>query len=487
MNVSSVLRRRSPLAGLARRELPRAHVVAQSVSAVAPSAAMATTPALVAASAGRGAPVSVAIAAVVALLVASGITAFTRRMAAPGSLYTFTAKGLGPLAALVCAVALLIGYAFLAMAALVGFAQYAHALAVRVGWSALPAAPAVAGLVAVGSLGVASCVAVGARVSARVTLALEAVSIALVAGVLVVVLGHGGGLPGAAPLGLDGGGPAGIVAGVVPALAAFIGFESAAALGPEARRPFRTVSRAILGTVGVATALYLFATYAQVRHPGGGRADAARGWAAALDAGLATSFLACALAATTALTRLLFVLGREGVAPTALGRTHPARSTPHVAALCAAPVVAAVPCGLLALGRDPAQVFAWVMGMLTYGHMTAYLLVSVAAPVFLRRIGELTVPAVATAAVVVPVLVVVSATYSGSGAPGADGWVPVTFAGLLAAGLAGVHWLRTRAPHRLAAVGLYDETTVEDLCAAAESGGATTGVAVTASAARGNG
>lgn len=127
------LRRRSPVAGLDRRTLTPVQVFAQSVSAMAPSAAMAASPAIVAASAGDAVMWSFAVATVVALLVGVCIAQFTRRMAAAGSLYSLTAKGLGPLAAFVCGSALLIGYGVLAMAALIGSGIFLTDFLVRLG------------------------------------------------------------------------------------------------------------------------------------------------------------------------------------------------------------------------------------------------------------------------------------------------------------------------------------------------------------------
>ena len=90
------LRTRSPVEGLEWRRLGPVEVFAQSVSGTAPSAAMAATPAIVAAAAGGATVWSFVVATVVALLIATCISQFTRRMAVTGGLYTLTAKGLIP-------------------------------------------------------------------------------------------------------------------------------------------------------------------------------------------------------------------------------------------------------------------------------------------------------------------------------------------------------------------------------------------------------
>src|SRR6266566_5097082 len=89
------LRTHSPVAGLRRRTLGPWEVTAQSIAVTAPSAAMATTPMLVAAAAGPGTMYSYLISCVVVLLVGYCVSQFAHRMAAAGSLYSFTAKGFG--------------------------------------------------------------------------------------------------------------------------------------------------------------------------------------------------------------------------------------------------------------------------------------------------------------------------------------------------------------------------------------------------------
>jgi amino acid transporter len=469
------LRDRSPVHGLARRRLGPLEVVAQSVSGAAPSAAMAATPAIVAASAGGGTVWSFAIATILALLIAGCIGRFTRRMAAPGGLYSLTAKGLAPGAAFACGIALLVGYGLLAAAALAGVGAYLDALLARSGLPGgrivITVAVVVVGLL-VGALAVR-----GVRLSARVVLLVESVSITVMVVVFALLL-LSGPAPGAvAPVPAAGFG--GVAAGVLPALAAFIGFEVATALGAEARRPFRSVPRAVGLTAAVSGVLYLFAAQTQVvgfaTTPGGlaGQAEpvltlaTARGWSwipALLDAGLIMSFFACALATTTALVRVLFSLSRDGVAPRALGRTHPRFHTPHVALAVALPVIVGVLAVPVASGVPIGLTLVALLTLATCGFLVAYLLVCLAAPVFLHRIGELTWPAVAATAVIVPILLIVLVVFVAGSRPAV-----VVLAAAVAVGGVWFGWLRLQRPDRIAAIGVYDETVAEDVLGQAAS------------------
>ena len=140
------------------------------------------------------------------------------------------------------------------------------------------------------------------------------------------------------------------------------------------------------------------------------------------------SFFACALATTTALVRVLFSLSRDGVAAAALGRTHGRFRTPHVALAGALPVVVGVLVGPLAAGVPVGVALVALLTLATCGFLVAYLLVCLAAPVFLHRIGELTWPAVAATAVIVPILLVVLVAFVAGSPPSA-----LLLAGLAAA------------------------------------------------------
>jgi amino acid transporter len=478
-----VLRSRSPVAGLRRRSLRPPGVFAQSVATTAPAGAMASTPLLVIAAAGNGALWSFAIAAVLVGLVAACITVFARRMAAAGGLYSFTAQGLGPGGAYACAVAMVVGYGMLVAVTFAGASWYGGALVARLagGGDALAAGAGVA-LVVVLAITVAVCAVRGVRLAGRVMLVIEAVSIGLILVVLVALalttapgtpapVVAGSGPPGFGAGGLDLGG---IAVGVLPALAAFIGFDSAASLGVEARRPFASIPRAITATAAVAAVLYLVATLVQLATPGGaGRATSPTSgvpatvgdlsWASVLmDVGIVASFGACALAALNTLVRVLFSLAREGVAPAALGRTHRRHLTPAVAVWVTIPVPAAVVVVGIAIGVAPATVFGGLVAVATLGFLAAYLLVCLAAPRFLARIGELTggvvvVSVLASAALVATVIVVVVHASTG---------LLITLAGLLVVGVGGWFVLRRRRGPALQGMGVYDETTTADVLAA---------------------
>jgi amino acid transporter len=469
---------RSPLAGLARRSVGFADVLAQSVSAVAPAGAAFTTPLLVSAVAGGVNLPALAAALVIALLTASTINEFTRRMAATGSLYTFVARGLGSAAAFVAGVGLLIGYGFVAMFALAGAGYYVVLLVTRLLPVTIdPTVLAAGAIVVLGAL----CFLVlarGIRLSTRVTLLVEATSVALIVALIVaVIVANADRLPVLvrqdAAFDLQG-----FAVAATLAITAFVGFESSAALGVEAKRPFANIPRATIWTVLVSGLVYLGASAAQIigfdvtgldpetsTSPANDLA-AAFGvpWAGfVLDASIATSLFACAVASSTALVRVLFSMGREGLLPPPLGTAHSRYRTPFVASAVALPVVIAVPVATVFLSGGVWTAMTVLIIFAAAGYILAYVLACVAAPVFLHRIGELGVwstvkAALAAIALSGVVLLYLAEESRGDRAVGVWGFIA-----LLAVGIV-VYWVRMlRRPWLRHAIGVYDHAVAGDV------------------------
>jgi amino acid transporter len=199
------------------------------------------------------------------LLVGYCISQFARRMAAAGSLYSFTAKGLEPTAAIVSGVGLALGYALLSMSTLLltafYFLQFAHR-------AALVVPTAVVVVISLGGVA-AFCMIRGISVSSRVVLVVESVSIAGILVVLaVLVVRHGVHLD-TRLLRASGSSAHGIGRGVALTITSFVGFESSAALGAEARRPHQSVPRAVMRTALGAGVLYRVSAYTQLDGFGG--------------------------------------------------------------------------------------------------------------------------------------------------------------------------------------------------------------------------
>ncbi|GAA1465274.1 APC family permease [Microbacterium thalassium] len=467
---------RSPMHGLDRRSVGFWDVMAQSVSAVAPAAAALTVVLLVAGISVPATVVSILIAGVLSVGVARTVSLFARRMAAAGSIYTYTARGLGPATGLAAGSAILVGYGVIAMFALLGGAYYITFLLGSV-WPALDGPVTVAVALVAEAAFVAIVLVLGIRLSSRIALIVECVSVALIVVLLVVLLTLIGPVDIGSVVGVGEWSWGAIAAGSVIALTAFVGFESAATLGVEARSPLRTVPRAILWTVILSGGLYVLAAVTQVagfEALGGDLAGSASPineltaafglgpWGVIADIGIAASFIACAIGSTTALTRVLFAMGRDGVLPRVAGATHRRHGTPIGAIVLSLPVITVVPLVLILAGvgiRDAMHLTIAIGGA---GYIVAYILVSVAAPFFLRRIGELTFWSTAVSLVSAAVLTATLVTFFVWDA--ASGSVAIwVVAGLAAIAATGVLVRVRRGRETLRTIGSYDEPVAADV------------------------
>ncbi|RXZ46253.1 APC family permease, partial [Agromyces binzhouensis] len=485
----------SPVAGLARRSVGGIEVLAQSVSAVAPAGAALTIPAIIAAVTGSASLLPMIVAAGVTLLVASTITQFSRRMAAPGGVSAYIARGLGSTAALIGGVAQLVGYGFVAMFALAGTVYTTLSLADFAAPGLVASGVEAPGLAASGVWAAALMVVFGAlalwilvrgiRRSARVTLVAEVVSVGVIALLTLALLAvlWATDAPMMAdrtfavfdPSGIDG--PELLVATAL-AMTALVGFESASTLGGEAKRPLLAIPRAIVWTVFVSAGLYLLTGYAQLT---AGEAGDLRGgdgffpvdgltaglgmpWlGAVLELSIAISLFACLIASATAMTRVLFALSREGLLPRALGRTRRRSGTPVAAVGLTVLVVTAVPTVSVLLGAQIWPTMQWLLLGAATGYLVAYFLACIAAPVFLWRIGESgwrSTLVAAAGAIAVAVILVAYLAVEWTGARAVAAWVMVGVLGvtvLLAA------WRTAFALRHPRIRGVYDVPTIADV------------------------
>ncbi|WP_019182004.1 APC family permease [Microbacterium yannicii] len=398
---SSILAETSPLRGLRRGSVRTVDLVAQSVAAVAPAGVLLTSSGGLAAHAGSFAFIALALTACVVVLVALSISVFARRLSAAGGLYTFVTRGLGPVIGMLAGAAIALGYATVAIDTLRSGVRRLTTLFVpaATGGDRMPDLGVFA-LILVCTIGLVGLIVCGARVSTRIMLVIEIVAVAAILVISVVVFASTGW--DLEPLIPDPSSPPALssfaaAAGV--ALVSFVGFESGAALGPESRRPLASVPRALVWTVVAVAIVYLFGVAAQLsaRADGSlGRTSSLLAEAASLDAAwigpavdavVAASWIACTLACTNALVRLVFTMARERVLPEWLGRTSRRFSTPHRAAIAV---------GLILAGGTVVQTWAGggslldeVIGLGTsVGFIVAYLIVCAAAVTYLVRVKE---------------------------------------------------------------------------------------------------
>jgi amino acid transporter len=355
-----------------RRALGVIETAGMSVAIMAPTAAMALNGALAASFAGPAVPLAFVLAFVTIACVAFAFITFARHFASAASVGEFNARGIGPLAGRLSAWALLLVYVLFTAGSAAEFGAfaasafgYAH---VTIGWLPL----------ALGAF--ALCIYAGtrpAKTSTRTMLAIEGVSILLILGLCVAILGHGGanGVS-LAPLTWQGTSASGLALATVFSLLSFAGFEGAAVLGAESLEPTRTIPRALILSVGLVGALYVFIAFAQTigfgTNPHGIAAFAASSsplgdlaaryanlpFAAIVMAGAAISAFAATLGPATAAARLLFSFAQERRLLSVFGRIHPPSGTPAFAFLCVIGIAGLLTIGFAATGGSGTAAFA---------------------------------------------------------------------------------------------------------------------------------
>jgi len=387
---------------LAHGSLNHLEVFAQSLAATGPSIAIAGTIPVAYLIAGDGTVWSFVIGTVIVLLASHSVAQFARRAASTGSLATYAASGLGPTAGFTAAWALVLGYLGIAAATTTGAVIYGGAFLDSIGVTISGTGVTLLLLLLAAAIG-AYFPFRGVRLSTRAAIIFEVASLIAIVAVLVVTLVHVGFSVDGAQLRAHGSTISDISVAAVLAAAAFVGFESSSSLGAEARHPFRAVPRAILLTVLGAGILYVISSYIQVlgyksvttplaetSSPLNAlAAQAGVSWLGSIvDLGIVVSALACTTASLNAASRLLFNLGREQVLPVRLGDAHHRHQTPHVALAILTPVIFLIPAVLVLVGADLLDIFGWVATAATFGYLLAYLLVLLAAPRYLKRIGQ---------------------------------------------------------------------------------------------------
>src|SRR5271155_3323086 len=383
--------------GLRRGVLSPMETLAQSVSTIAPTTTPVATIPLVCALAGNGTWLAYVLATA-ALLVALCIGKFARYSASPGSLYSYASMILPPPLGATAAWSLLLAYIATGASVIGGFYHFANLL-LRDATGHGTSAAFLAILVAAISIWIAWR---DVKISARLMLWIEAVSVSFILIVVVLVLFRHGWHADWPQFRLQGMSGSGLRLGLVLALFSFVGFESATTLGSEARNPLKTIPRAVIQSALLAGAIFIACAYTEVlgfRVAGQdlGTSQAPMRLVAAvggvplfgvlIDIGALVSLFACTLACITAAARVLLLMSHNGLAHTSLRKTHVRNETPGLA-IAVTGTAAVLPVAILAArGASGLDVYGWMGSLATYGFIVTYALVCIALPPYLRLHG----------------------------------------------------------------------------------------------------
>ncbi|HTV74039.1 MAG TPA: APC family permease [Candidatus Acidoferrales bacterium] len=402
--------------GLRHRCLSSFEVLSQSIAVIAPSASMAAIIPLVFVSSGPSTWLAYLVTGIGLALVALNINAFAKRSASPGSLYSYTARALGTnwgvmvgwgwLVAYICCGVALAGAAANFMLLLFGspggiWPYVAYGVAVLVPW-----------YIAYRDI----------RLSAKMMLILEFSSMILIGIVVLAVFARSGPAVYAPQFTLQGFTFNGLFLGMVLAIFANIGFESSTALGEEAKNPLVTIPRAVMGAVVVAAIFYVLGSLAMIGAFSAshttldGNANAlltmstyvGASWAAPLlTIMVLVSSMACTLGSFNAGSRVLFAMGRHGIVHGSMGEAHKDHETPHISVtVCAAIALVGGWLSMRIWGLGPTDLLNDGGTFSAYGYLVGFVLIAIAAPVYLKSQKALTPPALVISALTLIFLLV---------------------------------------------------------------------------------
>jgi amino acid transporter len=362
-------------------------VLFQSITHMAPAAAVAYSIFISVPDARQALPLSVGLALIACICAATAIGQLAKLFPSAGGMYTYAARSLGPWAGF------LVAWLFILFEPLV-----APFLYLEFGWAMSDVFENSVGWhysgqwwiwVVLMTVIVFLLTYRDVRLSTTAGVLLGAFEIAIFAALAIWMLISNAGALNLQPFNPShaAGDWSGVFKGMVFAILAFIGFEAAAPLGEEARNPRRTVPRAVVGSAIAIGIFYVLCSYAWVFGAGFdnfvkqatgadpwrnlGRVFWAGGWVLVFLA-ICNSIAANSNAAVNAATRVFYALARNGLAPRPLGRTHARFKTPHVAIIMMSVIALVV-----------ALLFGWKWGPLTGFAMIATIAVPVVILVYM--------------------------------------------------------------------------------------------------------
>jgi amino acid transporter len=434
-------------------------LLAQNIALISPTMTAALIVPLMFSNTGNVSWLSYAVGTLMLLFVAFNLNQFAKRTTNAGSMYSYAMSGLGFGGGAICGWCLVWAYLFIGLAGTTGFAIFAQKLLDMIH---VPV-PAIA-LFAL-CIGTSFVLAYkDIKISTLVMLGLEAFSCFFILVLCLIVLGHHP-APDPAQFSFEGVSLSNVGMGVVVAIFSLVGFESSTAFGEESVNPLKTIPRSIVWSLVLTGVFFIFVSYIEVLGTHGykdslDKIDAPLNVLAdtygvsflspVLSAGAMFSFFALASSCMNAGARVMYAMGRHQFFHRSTGVAHEVHGTPHIAlAVMAVVMLVVVTLCRYAFSLEVLDEFNDAGTMGAFGFLGAYFLVTLAAPVFVKKRNELKGKdvAVCVAAVVLMLIPAIGSVYPVPDPP--VRYFPYIFLGYLLIGGARVAWLHMRTPQRL--------------------------------------
>lgn len=404
---------------LQRHAIGSAGIVFFVVAAAAPLAATLGLAPITFGIGGVGAPLAYVIAAAILLLFATGYATMSRHVTSSAGFAAFIEQGFGRTAGFAAATTAVMAYnaMLLGIYGALGFfaeAEMDRLFGIDQPWWLWT-------FIAIAFVGVLGYLDLSFSARLLGLLLIAEVTVLILFDVVVPTRGGAEGISFEAfvPNNLFTSGALGLT--ILFAASSFVGFEATAIYGEEARDPRKTVPRATYISMILIGVIYALSAWSiGLAHGASDVQEAANAdpgnfvfgvntkyvgnWSTEIMSVLVvTSYFATVLAFHNTIARYTYALGRGGVLPRALGRTHPKSKAPHVASLVGTVLSVIVVAAFALFKADPfAHQFAWLTGLGAIGILALQAATSAAAAIFFRRRADASAHLVTT--LVAPIL-----------------------------------------------------------------------------------
>lgn len=374
-------------------------VIAQSIANIAPSATPAFTIPLVFALSGNGSWLTYVFATIAVVLIGHHINQFAKRSSSPGALYTYVGEGLGGRCGFLSGWALILGYILTGMATLAAFSSFLNTIGEYFGITI----PSILALI-IGTILAWVVVSRDVKISAKLMLILEGISLAFIFTLGAIVLWKNGFKLDITQLSLKGVSFDSLRLGLVLAFFSFVGFESATSLGHEAKNPLKNIPKSVITSAIFVGLIFVIFSYIEVMGFAGSKISLAESAAPlsyladktgfgfmgfVISIGATISFWSCTVACITASARIILTMSQDKIIHESLGKTHSKYKTPYVSINLLAIVSFIIPTILSYFGVDAMEAFSWLGTIATLGFLFSYAMIVIGAPVYLSKIKEL--------------------------------------------------------------------------------------------------
>jgi amino acid transporter len=374
-------------------------ILAQAIALISPTMTAALIVPLMYGTTGNASWLAYAFGTVMLLFVAFNLNQFARRSSHTGSMFLYSVAGLGSTAGGLTGWCLIWAYMFIGTAGVTGFTIFAQTLLAMAGVHV----PALV-LFAVCAFAAWFLAYRDIALSTIMMLVIEAASVAVITLLAFIALGAHGFKVDTDQLSLQGSSLSTLGLGVVVAIFSLVGFECATAFGEEAKNPLKTIPRAVIASLLLTGVFFVFISYVEIMalkgaNPSLDKLTTPLSTMATLlhvdylqvpiDVGAMVSFFSLALSCMNAGSRVVYQMGKQGFFHESTGRAHAVNATPHIAVTLYALLEFAIPTIMTFFGLGVSDAFNDAGTFGAFGFLGAYVLLSVAAPAYLKKIGEL--------------------------------------------------------------------------------------------------